>query len=774
MKTWWRSAAAVVNKSHFRKMLLLYSCFTLVVIGVSALLLTTYSNKLLADEIELSNSRFLHQVRITSDAHLSNIQSALVERFADSYKDDGISRFFNGAANFDAGTLLQAFHNISGMKSTYSFIDSIYLYRQEDDTLISSREGVVLHASQSDNYNRRYVRFEPVVRLMASTRTYEWTSPLDNHTGRSGDLPVLSLALTAPLYADPEQRIGAIVMNIHAQAFLDSINLYKQGYELMILSPDGKVMAHTDPKKLLQPIESFSFDPLVFSQNEGFATIQGNRQVSGVSWVQSPLNGWKYIAVAPVEAFYKQLTVARNIAISIVSMIGLCAILILALLTSRLNRPIRQFISSATRKYNVQYDNTNEWTFINGIMHNLSARVEEMEGTLLQNQAVIRHKIMFDILLGHHATREEEILERLRVVGTTFPYDRYLIMVTEFNPAEFDHLSPEQREFVIYRTIELVQSVLVRGCKALSVSVNPNRVTTLLNFEERTDIELELIRLHALCIEDLSISCNVAWSESFHFLVEASGIYTQTLNYLKYSFIYGYRTVYSPKRIQSIVANKNFLDKGELDALEPLLKAFKKTQIESCLTRIFDYLQSEPLQLLYVQHVLAQLAAMLGNAVQEHRIGNEELHKDRLLDRLQSMNSLEECRKWMFHVIGLYGEQVSRRIGSIDETFVAKIKSYIVANIDKDLSLTSTAEHFNINPNYLSRIFKMSMGVSFATFVIDRKMRKAQELLLTADKMKIEEIALALGYFNVPYFRAIFKEKFGVSPMQYRKEELNK
>jgi AraC-like DNA-binding protein len=745
----------------------------LIVIGFSALLLTAYFNNVLSKEIETSNSRFLNQIRITADAHLTKIQSAVVEQFADIYNQDGIARFFDGSNDYEVGMIIRTFGTISEMKSTYSFVDSIYLYRSIDDTLISSREGIVLNASQPDNYNRNYINSAAVSRAMASANNMEWISPADNHIVWKSPMPLLTLVLSVPIFADAENKTGSIIVNINEKAFLDSINLYQEGYELMIVSQSHSVMAHSDSKKLLLPIESFSFNPLVWEQNEGFTTIQGDTRVMGMSWVQSSINGWKYVAIAPLEAFTNQLSTAKKIAFFIVSIFVVFALLGLALLTSRIYRPIRQFITSATRQYNVQYDNSNELTFFNKIMTNLSARVVDMESTLLQNQAIIRHKIVSDIILGHNAC-EQEVLEKLQVSGKSLPYDGYSILVTEYNPQLFNQLLPEQREYVIYRTIEILELYLVTGCTALSISVTQGQVVTLVNMHKDGDLEPELNRLNQLCKDDLMIACNMAISDTTSFLHEANWLYATTVQYLKYGFIYGYGNVFSSKLIQQIADNKKLLDKSELEGLVPLLKAYKKTQVEDQLVKILDFLQNELLQLLYVQNILAQIVAMIGDAAEDHHVGHEELRKDMLLDVLQSKCNLNECRSWLLQVVRLYGEQVSQRIGSIDDVFVDKIAAYITDNIDKDISLKGIADHFNISPNHLSRVFKNSTGVGFANYVIDHKLQKARDLLLSANKMKIEDIAASLGYFNVPYFRAIFKEKYGVSPVQYRKENLYK
>ena len=46
----------------------------------------------------------------------------------------------------------------------------------------------------------------------------------------------------------------------------------------------------------------------------------------------------------------------------------------------------------------------------------------------------------------------------------------------------------------------------------------------------------------------------------------------------------------------------------------------------------------------------------------------------------------------------------------------------------------------------------------------------AVDLLVRAPEKSVMEIAESLGYYTPTYFTRLFKEKFGVTPSQYRKD----
>jgi two-component system response regulator YesN len=104
---------------------------------------------------------------------------------------------------------------------------------------------------------------------------------------------------------------------------------------------------------------------------------------------------------------------------------------------------------------------------------------------------------------------------------------------------------------------------------------------------------------------------------------------------------------------------------------------------------------------------------------------------------------------------------------------VRKAKEYIEENYqDSELSAAGIAEVCGVNVSYLSRIFKTEMGVGVIDFLTNYRMRAASILLSQTD-LKIYEVAEKTGYKSQHYFSVAFKKVLEVSPMEYRKMNLN-
>lgn len=99
---------------------------------------------------------------------------------------------------------------------------------------------------------------------------------------------------------------------------------------------------------------------------------------------------------------------------------------------------------------------------------------------------------------------------------------------------------------------------------------------------------------------------------------------------------------------------------------------------------------------------------------------------------------------------------------------VAGACSYINQNLSEPLNLESVARRVHVSPTYLSRLFKQETGSLFNTYVNQRRVLRAAQLLET--HYKITDIAGMVGFGNAKYFSQVFRRYTGKTPWQYRQE----
>ena len=96
------------------------------------------------------------------------------------------------------------------------------------------------------------------------------------------------------------------------------------------------------------------------------------------------------------------------------------------------------------------------------------------------------------------------------------------------------------------------------------------------------------------------------------------------------------------------------------------------------------------------------------------------------------------------------------------------IKEYIDEHYLDEINLKSMAQNLHISEYYLSHTFKKYIGYSPMQYVIQQRIKEAQNLLLSTD-LTITEIAFHCGYNNSNYFQSVFNNIVGMPPGKYRK-----
>lgn len=78
------------------------------------------------------------------------------------------------------------------------------------------------------------------------------------------------------------------------------------------------------------------------------------------------------------------------------------------------------------------------------------------------------------------------------------------------------------------------------------------------------------------------------------------------------------------------------------------------------------------------------------------------------------------------------------------------------------------AVEFGVSETSLKTYFRGVYGCGYAEFQQNLRLKKAANLLAQTDK-KVIDIALSVGYKSEPKFGAAFKERYKVSPLEYRR-----
>lgn len=155
--------------------------------------------------------------------------------------------------------------------------------------------------------------------------------------------------------------------------------------------------------------------------------------------------------------------------------------------------------------------------------------------------------------------------------------------------------------------------------------------------------------------------------------------------------------------------------------------------------------------------------------VQEIYAGSRKKYDETMIipcEQLMGLTSREEVLSYVKKNIHRIASQMEAKDKGTNHHVITQLLQFINENYQKDIGLTELAESVNMNPAYLSILFKEEVGSSYVKYITELRIDKAKKYLL--EGRKISEVSSLVGYNNYRYFCDIFKKHVGMTPSEYR------
>ena len=136
---------------------------------------------------------------------------------------------------------------------------------------------------------------------------------------------------------------------------------------------------------------------------------------------------------------------------------------------------------------------------------------------------------------------------------------------------------------------------------------------------------------------------------------------------------------------------------------------------------------------------------------------NNSVNENTSFNTILQFNNIFEIKHYMLEII--------------KDVFLCLIK-YINEHYNSyDLSLEDISKNTFLTPAYICVIFKDFTGKTVNKYITEYRIMQAKELLKDSN-IKMNDIALKVGYRDGNYFAKIFKKETGYSPSEYRRKFL--
>jgi|SRR5882672_4255235 AraC family transcriptional regulator len=160
-----------------------------------------------------------------------------------------------------------------------------------------------------------------------------------------------------------------------------------------------------------------------------------------------------------------------------------------------------------------------------------------------------------------------------------------------------------------------------------------------------------------------------------------------------------------------------------------------------------------------------QFVNLANNVVELLETAKGELERDR-----------EAAKASLATASSILQSEIERRSGANGSTTrglaawqVVRVRAYIDSNLHRTIHIRDLSAIARRSPAHFSRMFKRTLGESPHAYVVKRRLERARHLMMTCAE-PLSEIALSVGFSDQAHLCRLFRQAFGQSPANWRRD----
>ncbi|MBO9598153.1 MAG: helix-turn-helix domain-containing protein, partial [Cohnella sp.] len=489
-------------------------------------------------------------------------------------------------------------------------------------------------------------------------------------------------------------------------------------------------------------------------RNSSEYMVERNRML--ISWKSSSLLRWEIASVTDLNSLYGNVSGMRNLFLTI-TLLLLIAIISLAIVSGRqLYMPVSRLLhfinsdhqtaSGAGRKQSANRETTKQ---MQGEFQVISERLATLQSRLRESLPAHQEKFIRS-LLKKRTYRVEAVEERFDFLGIDLQTEGIgliLVSIEEDGRGEISAETEKLEQLLIVDTIDsAIDSRFTRWVNEHTermflalVNCGENGISAVFAVAEAIKNGMQTnhgmactfgIGSYCRTIEDLP----QAYAEAKEALTYRNMSGDSEVIYIEDVRLQSYMQLPYPKNkeFSLLISIKNGDTKQALDVFADMVSDMRGKASKVAFSQ--------------VQQAFLLLLARLIELVGELRLDMKEIVPDerpQLLAAFLEKNDWQEMTEWFEYLISACTAYIGDAFREKKNMHVERVQQIVANKYGETVSLAAVAEMLNLNPTYLSRIFKEHMNVTFTEYLTQVRIAKSKELLMQPE-LKIQDISKRL------------------------------
>ncbi len=741
------------NKSLLPQYIILYVLSALVPIVLVGFALMQ-SNRALEAEVLKSNQASVRLIQEALDGTFLELESTL--EFLGS--DVAFTKF--SLENDTTNAVKHIHHSVSAN----SCLDEIIINIRSGDRLYSGGGIIPKQSVGHQNFMKYHSESDWLEMANIVTEPTYW--PV-NSEGRSPYLFLFSpLYYNMQLHGSATTRSAVLVIRqqyiedlFRSSRTTESDNILLLDQNLDLLSMD---LADNGNENALQICQYIKENPQILE--DGYTELEDNGILLFAS--RSPETGLSYVRFLPATVAYSALESQGVYTVTLVVFALLIAALLLSISISSSYAPIRQLASWVrNRQPQAQYESRDELSLFRMALDDAFSQNATLTQVVDQSRQGRLDQLLANLIGGNFASKEA-FLEACKALDICLDKPHYAVcslLIEEGSELpEFDHLVATIRsdlppEFCLEAKDMLVDRklILVIGSDTNDLDFYSVVITDMKN------------RL----LEQESLLTSIGMG-SFYDTYEMVGkSYLDSINALDYRMVYGKDCLITPDIYNGNSPGlSDSYPSSDLELLDASLASQNAEMAMTVLHRLNANIKLKNYSLHVAKYICFDIFSIFKKDADFINPGTVRTLPETLdIANLTNYGTVDEYFAALLEVVQTKFENSKNGEPPQQANIGEQLLQYTDAHcLSYDFQIKSMAEHFNISPQYMRKLFKNHTGMSVSDYVSNKRLEKSMYLLAQTDR-NLQEVVMEIGNSDISGFVRFFKQRTGMTPGQYRK-----
>lgn len=642
--------------------------------------------------------------------------------------------------------------------SENEWLDGIYVYFS-DAGVLAGTDGLIYKRE-----NRTDTIPEWMNLILATGAEYVPTQPYDMVPVYAESNQCMLVKPYPIVYGDGNVK-GYLIFKVNEKTFshiLAQSDVLNDGEYRAIIDKNGNVIASTVEQ---QYPASFSGAAQLYKQsdNTGYIETKLDKKRYILTYSSIEPYEWRIVSACPKSVFYRTLYKIHLVMLAVSIAAILMGMVIARHYRRKIYSPIKRI---ATRLVGIADEDVD--ADVDVAINHISRHVENMQDMVDSAKQSAKRELIISLCLNKSFNAAE-----FKKLSRIYPFNAdkkmYAAVIFKLDKDVVENLTVESINQIVINNVDIIESMSDDDTEYMACYFGNNEILAVAGFTHSNENiiieEMKRVKDTIFTAYYLNFISVVGVPVKRH--EEISLSYESVRAAEKYiAFSKQKDPIYAPE-VLKLESSSLVMDDRIMEKLRRNINRFDLPSIKDDLKYIAEELSSGEYSASYCNTTLLEIVNIISVYLRNNGMNSEEIMDKDLISEFNEMENISEYLEWIYAILERIAQKLDIRSEAETGRIIERAKAYIADNLSKELSLTSVSDGLHISSQYFCKIFKEETDMNFVDYVTLVRMEKAKELLATTN-MNIESVAKNVGYNTPHYFTKKFKERFGMTPKNFR------